>query len=119
MINNPPKIRHYPALEGVDTAPMIAYLQDAAHAWYERRPSQWFIARHFLGGANFDWQSTPLQALNDIFNPTHYPARNAYARHMASVVTGTLLLMALDSDRTHTFDTDNSDGYRRRYVWVN
>jgi hypothetical protein len=42
---------------------IIDFLQGAVYCWCKNRPDEWFSMRDLMGGENFYWDGTPLQAL--------------------------------------------------------
>lgn len=94
-------------------ASISSYLQGAVRTWCKSRPNEWFAARDFLGGVNFDWGNTPLQALYD----WHRNSRRREAAIAAAGKDAGWLLKAVIASDQRNFDTRRE--YRaRQYRWV-
>jgi hypothetical protein len=60
---HPTQLRTVRGLNPNDMLPIHTYLQGAVYAWVRDRRAQVFALRDLVGGANFDWNGTPLSAL--------------------------------------------------------
>lgn len=77
------------------------YLQGLVYVWCKNEGSRWFSARD-LGGVNFDWNGTPLQALYDYHQRRRVDHNQAIKR--AGIDDGWLLKEVLSEDR-RSFET--------------
>lgn len=90
-----------------------SFLQGAVRAWCKSHPNEWFAARDFLGGVNFDWGHTPLQVLYDRYRES----RNNRASIAAAGKDAGWLLKAIIVSDQRNFDTRR--GYMaRQYIWI-
>ena len=83
-------------------------------------PETWFSASDFLGGVNFNWESTPMQALYNFYNPDADPAKHDDAVQQAGQAAGYLLWVALDRD-SRKFKTEIREAHGRpvrHYLWI-
>ena len=94
---------------------MRDYLLGSVQAWCRDRHGEWFAARDLLGGANFNWQGTPLQPLY-VYYMERSNHDDAYSVKQAGRAAGHLLKRVLIEDSKRTYETHK--GYTRQYRWV-
>lgn len=91
------------------------YLQGMVYCWCKNCKDEddvpkWFTARDLVGGDNFYWERTPLQAIWSWHNHN----RPADAQDMAGKDLGHILKKVIIED-SRTFKTEK--GYTRKYIW--
>lgn len=93
---------------------MCIFLQGSVYCWCKNRPDEPFAARDLLGGDNYYWQRTPMEALY-----TYYlngdESRHEYAEEEAGKAAGRLLYQLLYNDKRE-FETWVE--YTRMYRWT-
>lgn len=114
MVNGINTYNQVHGLTEQEESAILAYLQGAVYCWCKNvGTDKWFAARDFLGGENFDWKKTPMEALFNLYQQGD-KSRDAYAIEQAGKAAGWLLLRVLVEDQ-RVFDT--REGYTREYCW--
>lgn len=57
------QIRDVKEITNAEKQRIYDYLQGAVYCWCKNRFDEWFSVRDLFGGANFDWNGTPMIAL--------------------------------------------------------
>ena len=90
------------------------FLQGSVYCWCKNRKDEPFAARDLLGGDNYYWQDTPMEALY-LYYKNGDEANHDYAVEEAGKAAGRLLYQLLYYDKRE-FDTWS--GYTRMYRWT-
>lgn len=97
-----------------DKKEIYYFLKGAVYCWCNKHPEEWFSMRDFMGGNNYYWEGTPLEAL--------------YRKHIASGKTkeqaieaagkdsGWLLKKVIKEDKKREFYTKKEE-LIRKYKW--
>lgn len=93
---------------------MQAFLQGAVYCWCKNRKDEWFAARDFIGGDNYDWNGTPLINLYNYYLDGN-EENTEYAIEEAGKAAGRLLKGILIEDK-RSFET--REGFTREYRWT-
>ncbi len=90
------------------------FLQGAIYTWCKNRKDEWFALRDLMGGDNYDWSDTPLQALYD----KHIAlGKNPDDAVMAAGRDGGWLLKKAINSDGRSFET-KEEGLTRKYRWL-
>lgn len=115
MIIGNPSLKNVHGFTNEEILRMCDYLLGAVQSWCRDRHGEWFAARDLLGGANYDWQGTPLFRLYE-----HYMEQSNnnidYSVKQAGRSAGHLLKRVLTQDTKRLYET--REGYTRQYRWV-
>ena len=103
----------YEWLSAIDEALICSFLQGAVYEWCEKRRSEPFAARDFVGDKNYFWQGTPLIVLYNHYYG-QYPD-NDYAVTQAGRALGHLLKRVIVEDK-RIFSTEIRNRVRH-YQW--
>ena len=87
------------------------YLQGAIRCHDKVAVGKWFSLRDLMGGANFDWNGTPMQALFEA-----YRGRSDTLKVTAKSA-GLLLKAAIEEDPCRRYET-KKEAFTRMYRWV-
>lgn len=96
-----------------DRKTIETFLKDCIYDWCKHYGEKEFAARDLVGGDNWDWNGTPLQALYDKYKKagkSHGDAFDAAAKD-----AGKLLKKVIEED---TRNFISIDGYTKSYRWV-
>lgn len=93
---------------------IIDFLQGAVYSWCKNRPNEWFSIRDLMGGDNFYWEDTPLEAL--FIKHTNQGKNGEDATKDAGKDAGWLLKYTLNEDRRE-FDIKKED-LVNKYQWI-
>jgi len=108
------RLRRVHGFDESELRSMRIFLQGSVRTWCRDRKNQSFRASDLLGGANVNWQGTPLQPLFD-----HYFERGhgdeTYAIRQAGIAAGYLLKQVL-ARSNRRYRTEK--GYTRMYRWI-
>lgn len=104
--NKTPRVYQVRNIPPAEEARILAFLQGAVYLWCKDHPADWFGLRDFMGGANNDWNGTPMQGLYDRHAQT---MSSAGASRRAAMDGGRLLKRVLDSDGR---EFESRKGYR-------
>ncbi len=108
------KLRINFGISDAQLALIKAYLQGSVYSWIKNRVGEIFAARDLVGGANFDWDGTPLYCLyqKHIDSGKH----NKEAIDEAGKDLGWILKTVLNEDK-RTFET-HEKGLTKGYRWI-
>ena len=87
------------------------YLQGAIRCHDKVAAGKWFSLRDLMGGANFDWNGTPMQALFEAYRG------RSDAFKMTAKSAGWLLKAAIEEDPCRRYET-KKEALTRMYRWV-
>jgi hypothetical protein len=93
--NKTPRVYRVRNITQAEEARILDFLQGAVYLWCKAHPADWFSLRDFMGGANNDWDGTPMQELYDRHAGV-MASRDAARR--AAMDGGRLLKRVLDAD---------------------
>lgn len=65
LVNGNDKIRDVTSISDSEKEDILNFLQGSVYSWCKNRPNEWFSLRDLMGGENYYWEGTPLQALYD------------------------------------------------------
>ncbi len=105
MLLQDTELKNVSGISNAERTAICAFLQDAVNDWCTKHNDEWFAARDLLGGDNFNWEETPMNALlvnNNV--------------RQASIKAGWLLKHVIHDD-TRTFDTRRGRLFRQ-YRWT-
>lgn len=94
---------------------MFEFLKGAVRTRCADYRDKQFAARDMLGGVNFDWRGTPLQALYDKYIDEGYSDAEAIKR--AGISAGHILKRVLILDEHRIFQLGDA-GKANGYTWV-
>lgn len=117
MIENLDKIRKFGAdINEQNVREIRSYIQGAVYCWCKNRRepdglSRWFAARDLFGGANRDWEGTPLYQIFEWYKAEGYkdPEKEA------GIDVGRLLKEVLHDDK-RVFQIGKN--YTLKYRWM-
>ncbi|MCR5049813.1 MAG: hypothetical protein K6A36_01880 [Paludibacteraceae bacterium] len=106
-------------VHGVDRAhqeEIRVYLREKLDAWCaSRKRGDGFSVREWLGGAERNWNGTPMQELYNYYRRKN--RGDVYAYREAGKAAGRILKAVIDSDEGHRFHITRE--FRSvRYIWV-
>lgn len=93
--NKTPRVYRVWNIPPAEEARILDFLQGAVYLWCKDHPLDWFGLRNFMGGANNDWNGTPMQGLYERHALTMSPVS---ASRRAAMDGGRLLKRVLDLD---------------------
>ena len=93
---------------------IMNFLQGSVYCWCKNRKGEPFAARDLLGGDNYYWEDTPMEALF-LYYRNGDDANNEYAKEEAGKAAGRLLYQLLYDDKRE-FQTWVE--YTRMYLWT-
>ncbi len=105
------KIRKIHSISEAQDQEIKNYLQGAIRCHDKVAAGKWFSLRDLMGGANFDWNGTPMQALIEA-----YQGRSD-AFKMTAKSAGWLLKAAIEEDPCRHYET-KKEAFTRMYRWV-
>lgn len=108
------EVRHVSGLTKQQESDIENFLQGAVYAWCKNNKNKWFALRDLMGGDNFDWGDTPLQALYDKHTAqgkTHADAVAAAGRD------GGWMLKKVIAFDGRQFET-KEEAMTRQYRWI-
>ena len=108
------EIREVRGLTDAQRDGIRAFVQGAVYCWVKNSSEEWFHVRDLVGGANTDWNGTPLQALYEKHIVAGSAAAEAY--EAAAKEIGWIVKAVLSDDK-RIFENDHS-GYVSRYRWL-
>lgn len=110
----PSEVRNVNGLTRQQESDIERFLQGAIYAWCKNHSNEWFALRDLMGGVNFYWGDTPLQALYD----KHISQGKNHDEAVAAAGRdgGWLLKKVITSDGRR-FDT-KEEAMTRQYRWI-
>jgi len=57
------EIRIVTEISDAERLAIVHFLQGAVYCWCKNRQGEWFSLRDLMGGDNYSWERTPMQAL--------------------------------------------------------
>jgi hypothetical protein len=93
---------------------IFCFLQGSVYCWCKNRKGEPFAARDLLGGDNYYWENTPMEALF-LYYRNGDDVNNEYAVEEAGKAAGRLLYQLLYDDKRE-FETWVE--YTRMYKWT-
>jgi hypothetical protein len=113
-LNPSSELRDVYGISDTEKSLIKAFMQGAVYSWVKNREDESFAVRDLVGGANFDWDGTPLIVLYE----KHFKAGKdkASAIEAAAKDLGWLVKTVLDEDK-RTFIPSKS-GLVSHYQWV-
>jgi len=57
------ELREVRGISEIEKSLIKSFMQGAIYCWVKNRKDELFAVRDLMGGENFDWRGTPLQAL--------------------------------------------------------
>ncbi len=113
MIINDSKSKNVTGITPEETNQIYNFLQGSVYCWCKNRPHEWFATRDLLGGANFDWNGTPLYVLYNKHINNGKP--NEEAIEQAGKEVGWLLKTVLMNDLRQF---ESQPGHVKTYRWI-
>jgi hypothetical protein len=110
-INPQSEVRDVSGISDNQRTAIWHFLQGAVYCWCKNRRDEWFSLRDLMGGDNFFWEGTPLQAL---FEKHELSSQDPIKQ--AGQDGGWLLKSVIRRDRRN-FET-REEHMIREYRWV-
>jgi len=115
LINFTTKVRNVSGLTPDEEQRILDFLYGMVYAQCANAPNEWFSARTFLGGTNFEWRDIPLIVL---FNKYKKKGNSdSKAVDLAGIDAGNLLKKVIANEPSRKFETK----YEKRinqYKWI-
>jgi hypothetical protein len=96
-INPKSDLRDVSGISEIEKELIKAFMQGAVYCWVKNRKDEQFAVRDLMGGENFDWNGTPLQALYDKYNRAGKDDKSAIKA--AAIDLGWIVKSLLDADK--------------------
>lgn len=91
------KVRNVSGITATERDAISKFMQGAVYAWVRDRKGEPFAVRDLMGGANFEWEGTPLYVL--FAKHKKHGKDNQAAIRAAGRDLGWLVKAVLDSDK--------------------
>ena len=108
------EIRQVKGISTVEFQRIYDYLQGAVYCWCKNKSREWFSAREFLGGENFDWNGTPMIVLYE--KHIRKGKTDEQAISDAGKDAGWILKKVIHDDQRN-FET-KKENLIRKYRWI-
>lgn len=104
-------IRKIHAISETKAREIKNYLQGTIRFHDKVAAGKWFSLRDLMGGANFDWNGTPMQELFEAYRG------RSDAFKVTAKSAGWLLKAAIEDDPCRRYET-KKEAFTRMYRWI-
>ncbi len=108
------EIRQVKVPSSLERQRIYDYLQGAVYCWCNNKMGEWFSARDFLGGENFDWHGTPMFIL---YNKHKSKGKTDKQSILDAGKDAGWILKKVINDDQRNFETKR-ESLIRKYRWI-